>query len=226
VPALTSRGCYPVEIRFDAGPRHPLPTAVLEVAVSDEPLAQVFDRKGVSRDNVRAEADFDRTGASYSAEALYKAHLAPGAVVSQDGLDFTWPHNCALDHVLADGQTVVLPAAPPGGRLGFLGAAEGAPEGARGAGIIIYTDGSTESFELALGDWTLGGGKARAAPGNQVVAALPYHNRRRDRVEEKSYVFYTAVHLQPGKIAKSITLPAAGETKPGRLHIFALAVGG
>jgi len=64
------------------------------------------------------------------------------------------------------------------------------------------------------------------AGGNQVVAALPYRNKRRERDEVKTYVFYTAVDLQPGKVPKSVRLPDARDVKPGRLHVFALATGG
>jgi predicted alpha-1,2-mannosidase len=224
-PAMTSRGCYPIEIRFAAGARR-LPSAVVEVAVTDDPIVSVFDRKGVSHDAIRADADFDRAGASFSAEALYKAQLAPGTAVTVDGLTFTWPRACALDNVLADGQTIAVAAGTPGGKLGFLGAAEGADQGARGPGLITYADGSTQPFELAFSDWTLGGGKQVALLTNQIVATLPYRNRRRDREDVKSYVFYAAVVLQPGKVIKSVRLPVASEVKPGRLHVFAVATSG
>jgi predicted alpha-1,2-mannosidase len=227
-PSLAPHGCYTVGIRSEAtasGARGAWPDAAFEVAVSDDPLAPAFNHKGTSRDTVRAEGDFDRAGASYSAEALYEARLAPDAAVTHDGLTFVWPGGCALDHVVADGQTVDTHPAGRAGKLGFLGAADGAPGGAHGAGTITYTDGSAERFDLGLSDWTLGGGKARPAFGNRIAATLPYRNRRGGRDETKTYVFYTAVNLQPGKTIKSVTLPAANDVKPGRLHLFSMTTG-
>jgi predicted alpha-1,2-mannosidase len=225
-PAATPRGCAAVEFRFEpaAGGAPPgaaaIPGAVLELAIGDETLAPYMNHKGVSRDAVRAEAEFDRTGASYSAEALYKADLAPGAAVARGGLTFSWPRGCALDHVVADGQRVELRAT---GRIGFLGAAEGAPAGARGTVVVTYADGETQRFALGLSDWTLAGGKAAPGFGNEIVATLPYHNRRRDRVDEKTYVFFAAIDLPAGKVARSVTLPAAAESTPARIHIFAIS---
>jgi predicted alpha-1,2-mannosidase len=224
-PAMAPRGCYPVEIRFSSGGRS-LPSATVEVALGDEPILPVLDRKGVSHDVSRADADFDRNGASYSAEALYKAQLAPGSAVSIDGLTFTWPRACSLDNLLVDGQTITLPAAAAAGKLGFLGAAEGAEAGARGPAIVTYSDGSTQGFDLAFSDWTLGAGKSSVASGNRIAVTLPYRNRRRDRDDVKTYVFYAAVPLTPGKVIRSVTLPAARQVGPGRLHLFALAIGG
>jgi predicted alpha-1,2-mannosidase len=223
-PWMAPRGCFPLEVRFDAGGR-PLPNAVVEVAVSDDAIVGAFDEKGISRDAVRGEGDFDRVGASYSAEALYKADLAPGAAVTKDGVTFTWPRACSLDNVAADAQTIPLPPAPAK-KLAFLGAAAGADDGARGPAVITYADGSTQGFELAFSDWTLGTGHSVVAVGNQVVATLPYRNKRRERDPIKTYVFYTAVDLLPGKVPKSVKLPAAADVKAGRLHVFALATGG
>jgi predicted alpha-1,2-mannosidase len=231
-PSMAPRACYPLEIRFAAG-RRPLPSAVVEVAVGDEPILAALDRKGVSHDATRADADFDRDGSSYSAEALYKAGLAPGAAVQQEGITFTWPRACSFDNLLVDGQTIALPAAASGGKagaklggkLGFLGAAAGDAAGARGPAIVTYTDGSIQRFELGFSDWTLSAGTVPVAYGNQIVATLPYRNRRRAREDVKTYVFSAAVPLARNKTVKSVTLPAAREVGPGRLHLFALAVG-
>ena len=111
-------------------------------------MAGAFNNTGISADTDVTAADFDGTGTSYSEQALTSAGLGPGAVITHDGLTFTWPDVPAgqPDNVVAAGQTILLSGS--GTPLGFLGAAGSG--GQHGSGTVYYTDGSTSTFQLTL----------------------------------------------------------------------------
>ncbi|MFD4977662.1 glycoside hydrolase family 92 protein, partial [Streptomyces sp. NPDC058424] len=158
---------------------------------------------------------------------LAAAGMSPGAVVEHKGLAFTWPDVVVGEpnSVVAQGQTVALSGS--GTRLGVLGAASGGK--ASGVGTVHYSDGTTSSFTLTLGDWWNG-----PIAGNDAVASMPYVNsqgiggRERGQRQHAVYVFYTEVPVTDGKQVAAVTLPTGGtvgSSSVSGMHIFALSVG-
>ncbi|MFD4976162.1 hypothetical protein ACFWOI_40010, partial [Streptomyces sp. NPDC058424] len=114
-----------------------------------------------------------------------------------------------------------------GTRLGVLGAASGGK--ASGVGTVHYSDGTTSSFTLTLGDWWNG-----PIAGNDAVASMPYVNsqgiggRERGQRQHTVHVFYTEAPVTAGKQVVAVTLPTGGSISSGQIsgmHLFALAVG-
>jgi hypothetical protein len=193
-----------------------------EMLVPYASLAAAFNNPGISSDADPAAGDFDGAGASYSAQALAAAGFTPGARVTHDGLTFTWPTAVpgTSDNVLAYGQSVVLTGS--GGRLGLLGAA--AYGTASGIATVEYTDGSTQSFPLTLADWWSG----MPAPDTDIVGTFAYINTPQGRRNQTVHLYAASVALQPGKVARYLTLPeisARAVAGQPAMHIFAAATG-
>ena len=116
-------------------------------------LAAAYDNVGITDNSNPAPGNFDGTGESFSAEALAAgtpnaAHPGRPGHVRRDHVHLAQPVGTA-DDVIADGQTIDMSGS--GTDLGFLGA--GAFGAASGTGTITYTDGSTQSFSIAMADW-------------------------------------------------------------------------
>lgn len=117
------------------------------------------------------------------------------------------------------------PFTPPGtavsGQYCFTGTT---PDGYCPAnGVITYTDGTSQPYDLAVPDWVTGSPAALAA------VTLPHENTPSGQVSTKTPSIYAfAVPLTAGKTVASVTLPDVG-TFPGgagpqsQLHIFSLA---
>ncbi|MFC1411390.1 lectin [Streptacidiphilus sp. N1-12] len=174
---------------------------------------------GTSADNASSTANFDGGGWSYSATALSNAGINPGGAVSAGGTTFSWPSPAPgqRNNYLANGQTV---AASGSGAISFLGSSSNGPSS--GTATVNYTDGSTQSFPLALSDWTLNGGSATALSGSTVAATLAYRNQAGTTSDTvKTYLFASApVTLTAGKTVASVRLPS--DTNTGALHVFAI----
>jgi hypothetical protein len=189
-------------------------------------LADAFNNAGISSDSGIPAADFDGAGYSYSEQALTASGLGPGAVITHEGITFTWPDVPVgqPDNVVAMGQTILLSGS--GTTLGFIGA--GTPGDASGSGTVYYTDGRTSSFQVTLADYLDASG-----PENDVIASLPYLNATKPAAagkrEETIYVFYAAVPITSGKTVQGVTLPSGGSIPVSGpisgLHIFALGIG-
>lgn len=177
--------------------------------------------KGISSDAAPGDGNFDGGGRSYSNNALAAAGLTEGALLSVYGFTVQWPVVAPATHDTWASYNSVIPLAGTGNTLVVLGAAAGGASS--GTVMITYADNSTQQATLALSDWTLGGGGARALPGNLVVAALPYRNTAGGQQQVTTYVFATMIGLAPGKALKSLTMPSA-ETG-GQLRVFAAAAG-
>ena len=85
---------------------------------------------------------------------------------------------------------------------------------------VTYTDGTTDTVDLALTDWTFGGGTGTVQYGNETVARTAYWNVARvGRDPVPTYVFATKPFRAPaGRSIASVRLPA-----DANLHVFALA---
>jgi NPCBM-associated, NEW3 domain of alpha-galactosidase/Glycoside hydrolase family 2 C-terminal domain 5 len=238
VPISANPGQVPVTVQavYTAGQQRGVSCSSVSVLRAYATLASAFNNTGIADDSGPAAADFDGLGASYSAQALTAAGLAPGAALSHDGITFTWPDvpPGQPDNVVAQGQTILLSGS--GSRLGFLGAASpggGASGPGPGAGTVYYTDGSTSRFTITLDSFS-----GPPGAGNDVVATLPYADDSVPAVpggtagkrDQPAYVFYASAAIMPGKTVQAVTLPSGGVTGAGSgrisgLHIFAVAAG-
>ena len=186
-------------------------------------LPSFLDNAGISDDSDPAAGNLDGAGSSFSAQALTAARLTPGAAVSHDGVNFTWPDVAPGhgDNVVADGQTIGLHGA--GQTLGILGTSDYGT--ATGTGTIRYADGSTQRFTVSFPDWW-----SNASPPNgDILATLSYLNTADGQQSQADSIYYVGVPLAPGKAVRSVKLPKvsrrAVQGSPA-MHIFALSIGG
>jgi len=214
-----------------AGKSYPLAATAVNLDIPYASLAGAYDSSAISDDSNISGANFDGDGNSYSEEALTAAGLAPGANVTVNETTLEWPAVAAgqPDSVLADGQTISLADTSASTQLTILGASSG--NDASGAGLIEYTDGSTQSYSLALDNWfnnpdsATDNTVATAAYVNDSTAST--NNGVAGQRNHKARVFGVTIQLTPGKTVSSVTLPNVA-TLPGiyPMHIFALGLGG
>ena len=219
--------------------RYPMAASGLSVDVPYASLQAAYDSRAISDDSDINAANFDGNGNSYSEQALTAAGLARGAAVTVDGTTLEWPDAPAgtADSVLAEGQTILIPAASTATRLTFVGASstDGEPGTSKiddsGTGTIEYTDGTTQSYRLTLDDWF----KKPDSSSNTTVATAAYVNDSKrssrhggvGRRNHEARVFGVSIHLDPGKTISSVTLPkVATLPRVYPMHVFALALGG
>ncbi|MFE3033877.1 GH92 family glycosyl hydrolase [Streptomyces canus] len=216
----TAQGFYDVTVAVTSdGTAYEQPVS-LTVAAPGTLLA-AYDNTGISDDSGdHDEADYDGGGWSYSRQALTAAGLTPGGQGTVDGLSFTWPNSPVgrPDNATGSGQTIQL--ADSVRQLSFVGSAVNGNQQSRAT--VTYTDGSTGTVELALTDWTVGGGGGTVQYGNEVVARAAYRNvAGADRDPVATYVFATKPFTAPeGKRIASVQLPRNTD-----LHVFTLATG-
>lgn len=176
---------------------------------------------GISSDANPGGANFDSFGNSYSQEALLAAGFTPGAPYTYNGVNFTWPTSGtgSADNMLVQHQTLAVRATQSFSTLAFLGASHFG--GAQTTIVLTYTDGTTQSAQLGLSDWTeLQFGIVQY--GNAVVATLPYYHSTSGKVQKKSYIFYAEVALNPAKTLQSIQFP--NRISLSQMHIFCVGV--
>jgi beta-glucosidase len=214
-----------------AGKSYPLAATALNLDIPYASLAAAYDSNAISDDSNIAAANFDGNGNSYSQQALTAAGLAPGSNVTVNSTTLQWPDIAPgqPDSVLADGQTISLADTTAATQLTFLGASSG--NDANGTGLIEYTDGSTQSYSLALDNWFNNPDSAS----DNTVATASYINDSTGsgnngvigQRTHKARVFGVTIQLTPGKTVSSVTLPNVA-TLPGiyPMHIFALGLGG
>jgi beta-galactosidase len=234
VPAGADPGQDPVSVQavYTAGHQRGVSYSSVNMLRAYATLADAFNNTGISDDSDVTAANFDGVGNSYSAQALAAAGLVPGAVLTHDGITFTWPQlpPGQPDNVVAQGQTVLLSGS--GSTLGFLGA--GSPSDANGTGTVFYTDGSTSHFTVTLDNYF---NKPDTAS-NDIIATLPYCNDSNPATaggtagkrNQTVYVFYTSAAITAGKTVQAVTLPSGGIIPAGGgrvtgVHVFALGIG-
>ncbi|MBT1091255.1 GH92 family glycosyl hydrolase [Streptomyces sp. Tu102] len=214
------QGFYSVDVTVTSGGSSYVQPVSLTVAAPGTLLA-AYNNTGVSDDaGDHDEADFDGGGWSYSRQALAEAGLEPGGQGTVGGLAFTWPDSPGgrPDNVSAAGQTIEL--ASPASRLSFLGSGVNGNQQSRAT--VTYTDGGTDTIDLAFTDWTVGGGAGTVQYGNEVVARAAYRNvAGADRDPVDTYVFATKPFTAPeGRTVARVKLPDDTD-----LHVFTVAVG-
>ena len=214
------------------GTRYPLAATGLTVDIPYASLQAAYNNNAISDNSNVAGANFDGNGNSYSEQALTAAGLSPGAAVTVGQTTLQWPNVAAgtADSVLADGQTISMPASSPAAtQLTVLGASSGSNES--GSGQIEYTDGTIQPYKLALDNWF----NLPLSASNTVVAVADYVNdstasSNNGVVGERSHkarVFAVSIPLESGKTVANVTLPIVA-TLPGvyPMHVFALGLGG
>ena len=123
---------------------------------------------------------------------------------------------------MAQGQTIAISGS--GTSLGFLAAANNSAE--TGTGTIYYTDGTSQSFTLGVGNFWYPAGQ-NGNPSNVQVAAVNYANYPNGSSGHTVYVFEQNVPLAAGKTVQAVTLPSLGSVAGynAALHIFGMSVG-
>ncbi|MFD9688744.1 NEW3 domain-containing protein [Kitasatospora sp. NPDC059088] len=178
-------------------------------------LAAAFDNVGTTSESAPAPGNFDGNGDSYSTQALAAAGATPGATISANGLDFTWPSSApgTADNVSAAGQQITLTG--QGTALGFLGAEAGFTAGTV---TVTYTDGTTSTGQLGFPNWCC---SPTDAYGAKTAFTTDHRNTPTGPANYGTTygVFTNTVPLTPGRTIRSITLPDAPA-----LHVFALTV--
>jgi hypothetical protein len=183
-------------------------------------LLAAYNNTGVTDDQGdHDEGDYDGGGWSYSRQALSAAGLTPGGQGAVNGLTYTWPGSPSgrPDNASATNQTIELGA--PAARLSFIGSAVNGNQQTQAT--VTYTDGSTDTIDLAFTDWTIGGGGGTVQYGNEIIARTAYRNvAGADKDPVATYVFATKPYAAPaGKTIRSVKLPDNAD-----LHVFTLAV--
>jgi len=188
-------------------------------------LAAAYDNVGITDNADPAPGNFDGTGESYSAQALAAGTPTPltaGGQATVGGTTFTWPTAVGTnDDVIADGQTIDLSGS--GTDLGFLGA--GAFGAASGTGTITYTDGSTQSYSLAMADWY---NNAAVAGDDVATTTTSWNFSSSTQTDHPVSIYFASVPLEAGKTVASVTLPtvsASAGDEINALHVFAMAIG-
>ena len=216
-------GAYPVKLRLSAPDGFSQTSTVNVVVAKPGEIWPYFTNAGISTDDDTSAANFDGSGWSYSAQALAAAGVTPGAKVSADGIDYTWPDQPpgTPDNVVASGQTIPLTAPADASRIGLLGSASNTTMlGAGGPVTVTYADGSTSQFTATFSDWVLGGLGWDPVPGNTVAVTTAYRNQVGNiRDPLAAHVYALDAPLTPGQAVASITLPSASG---GDLHVFAV----
>ncbi|MEV0291268.1 NPCBM/NEW2 domain-containing protein [Kribbella sp. NPDC050820] len=170
-------------------------------------LSQAANVVGISDASTYAQGNFDGSGNSFNGEALAAAGYTPGATVTVQDAQFTWPSGAPGTPNLVKNQPAPILVSGTGSHLALLGA--GASLNARGAVTIIYTDGSQSQATFQLPNWccqdpaTGGAMLAVSVKGRYTQAGL-------SNTTTDYRVFYTAVPLEPGKTVKAIKLPGGG----------------
>jgi predicted alpha-1,2-mannosidase len=197
-------------------------TAALQITPTANP-ADYYTNVGISSDDNQACADYDGDGYSYSSVALAAAGITPGATVTADGLNYSWPdvQPCQADNIMAAGETMLVHGAAGAGKIGFLGSS--ANGSSQGIVTITYTDGTSKTATLFFTDWA-----QSPANGNITAATMPYRNSDGGTSQQITmYVFAAEVPIDSAKTVASVTFPSVADqvSSDASMHIFAVTTG-
>ena len=199
-----------------------------DLTVPYHSLADAFDNTGItSNSNTNPYPGFlgfDGIGTTYSAEGLAAAGLTPGTTMNANGMQFVWPNVAPAmpNNVLADGQAFQLSG--HGSQIGFLAASNNSP--LSGAGTVYYTDGTSSTFTLAVGNFWYPLGSNGNSTTTQ-VAAVNYANYPTGSSGHTVYVFSVSVSIDPSKTVKAVVLPKITGSVAGyvaAMHVFGIAI--
>jgi hypothetical protein len=219
-------GYYSITFSLQSSDGSQLPSLTLSALIAQPgSLLALFNNTGISDDSNPEAANFDGGGFSYSAQQLAQDGYTPGATVTVNGISYIWPPVPVAidDNVTVSGQTIDLPHVQAGAsQLTFLGSATSGPS--EGTITITYTDGTKQTAQLGLSDWTLNADSQSPSYNNVIAARTPYRNSASGMPDQTvTYVFATApIQLDTSKQVASITLPSS--VNQGTLHVFAAAL--
>ncbi|MFE6969975.1 TIM-barrel domain-containing protein [Isoptericola sp. NPDC057653] len=203
------------DYRVRTTPRQVSARAQTTVAYAD--LAAAFDNVAISSLAEPEKGDVDGGGSSFIAERLAEKGVAPGATVSANGFDFTFPSSepGTPDNVGSAGQTV--PVSGDGNVIGVLGT--GTSGSATGGVTVHYADGSTDASTLGMPNWCC---LATNSYGAKIaVVTLGKNTPTGAAYPTTQYRLYTnTIPIDPDKEVVAVTLPANAA-----VHVFALSVG-
>ncbi|MFE5509080.1 FG-GAP-like repeat-containing protein [Streptomyces sp. NPDC056529] len=177
-------------------------------------LEEAFNNTAVTPEGGSSNGPgFDGAGNSYSGALLAAAGWEPGAPITVNGTNHTWPSATSKgDNAEAEGQTFALSG--KGDALGFLAAAERGP--VQGDGTVTYTDGTTSTYRLGVEGWIWNPAK-QSAPA-VTVTSESFSSGRPNREGGKN-VYAVTVPLDRTRTVKTVKLPTA----PGP-HVFSVGV--
>jgi hypothetical protein len=180
-------------------------------------LPGAFNNAGISDDANPEAANIDGSRSSLSAQALATVGCTPGATLTHDGVTFTWPNAKPgqVDNAFAGGQTVLLSGT--GTRLAFLGTSTWGES--KGEGTLLYADGTSQPFSVAVKDWY------GLSP--DAAIAAPYRNTPTGPDRTPISLFFWAVPVQEGKQLRAVVLPRISDgvwAGAPSLHIFAMTL--
>ena len=201
-----------------------------QLQVPESSLAASFDNTGITDESDPQPGGsgfegFDGEGSTFAAQGLASVGVTPGSTVSAGGLSFTWPNVAAgqPDNTMAQGQ--IIAASGSGSTLGFLASTNNNP--LSGTGTVYYTDGTTQTFSLDIGNFWYGSGVS-GNPSNTTAFSEPTIDYPSGPIAHTSYVFEQSVAIDPSKTVEAVQLPSLGDvSSPGNpaLHIFGIAIG-
>ncbi|WP_166849023.1 RICIN domain-containing protein [Isoptericola sp. BMS4] len=191
--------------------------AKTSTTVAHGELADAFDNVGITTADDPAPGDIDGGGSSFLAGRLAEQGATPGAQLTFDGFDFTWPDVTpgTPDNVASSGQTVRVSG--QGNALAFLGT--GTSGSAAGTATVHYADGSTSTGTLGFANWCC---LAQDSYGSQtVIRTLGKNTPDGPAYPSVEYRVYTsAIQVDETKEVVAVTLPGNAA-----VHVFALDVG-
>ncbi|MGW5875730.1 GDSL-type esterase/lipase family protein [Nocardiopsis terrae] len=187
------------------------------------PLADLLNRVGISQDGSAGTADLDGAGNSLSARTLAAAGWHPsGEVFLLDTpLELPAYGPGRPDHLVSDGQSVALASETARLRsLTFLATGtrtDGTGADVRGSGRVVYADGSTQDFPLAVPDWAAG-------PAGDAALSLPYANSATGFGQGAIgavRLYARSVPVDPHREIDHVVLPTVRDSE-ARLHVFSV----
>ncbi len=218
-PAGAQPGAYPVTASAAYTVRDVSRTLTdsSKTTLAHPSLASAFSNVAITAQANPTPGNIDGGGSSFIAERLAAQGVTPGAKVSANGFDFTWPSSApgTKDNVASAGETIQLSG--QGNALALLGT--GTSGSAGGAATVHYTDGSSTTATIGFPNWcclatdTYGAKIAVTTMGKNTPTGPAYPT--------VAYRIYTkTVRIDPAKQVAAVTLPANSAA-----HVFAMSVG-
>jgi hypothetical protein len=220
-PASATAGSYTVG--FTATSSSGSFTAAAQTAVPYATVADAYNNVGIVNDGDATTGSLDDQGNAFSAQALAAGGFASTSTVTVSGLSFAWPGANEPDNIVCTGQAVGVTGS--GSTLGIIGTGDNGT--ASGTANVVYTDGSTLTFELSLANWW----DASPVSGTSIAVTTSYvdEGSPATQVTQTVALYYQAVAIDSTKTVAYLALPAVTSSdsisNETALHVFAISVG-
>ena len=180
--------------------------------------ASLFDNVGITSEASPSSGSFDGARDSYPAPQLSSGQADAGRNRHRGRIPFTWSSQAGQpDNVIADGQTLAVPAPAGTAQIGFLGAASAGTTS--GVATLTYSDHTTAQYQLGLTNWTA----TTPAGGNTAAVTTTQENETGScetlqapgcgtSAAGQTAIFETSLPVNPAKQLVSVTLPPADGT--------------